>query len=104
MEVINTINKLFADCIAEKKIFLYNSDNIKAVGFLNGLKHEKLKELKDLLKKYDYEYSYVYECYLNKNSRCNDLEFYREEKNDFIESLISWKFGKNEFVNQQISI
>ena len=103
MEVINTINKLFADCIAEKKIFLYESNNIKAVGFLNGLKHEKLKELKDLLKKYGYEYSYVYECYLNKNSEYKNFESYREQKNDFIESLISWKFAISENFDEKIA-
>lgn len=94
MDVIQNIKKLFADCIAEHKIFTYSTDNLKAVAFLNGLKHDRLSELKSMLKNQGFDYSYVYECYIFKNKNCNELSCLRKEKNKFIENLISWKFAK----------
>ena len=102
MDLIKIIRKTFSDCIEENKIFTYDAENLKAVGILNGLKHTRLKDLKDLLRKNGYNYSYVYECYILNSNSINNFKEYRNEKDKFIDNLISWKFCQNNVCDNEI--
>ena len=94
LNVIGTIKKTLPKCVEEKKIFTFDGEHIKAIAFIQGLKHRKLDELKKFLKNTGYTYDFVYECYLKNDCIGECLEKYRSEKNEFLNNLITWKVSK----------
>lgn len=105
MDVIQNIEKNLENCIKENKIFTYDGNKIKCVAFINGFRHDKLPEYKELIRKLGFNYNFEYECYVRQNCQgnCDNCDKdcvgrYRLERNEFIQNLISWKFSnKNQF-------
>lgn len=91
MNVLSLIKKNLANCISDGKVFIYDSETLSAVAFLNGLKHEKLDDVKKIIKDNGFKYDNHYECYIfDKNNQAqNTID--RTERNKFISDLIHWK-------------
>jgi hypothetical protein len=93
MNVISTIRQRLENCINENKIFTYDGSHIKAIAFVQGFKHEKLNELKNLIKNKGFEYNFDLGCYTYNDCDGDCKDKYRGERDEFIDNLISWKIG-----------
>lgn len=91
LNVINTIKKTLPSCIQQKKIFTFDGVILKVIAFEKGIKHEKLQELKDFLKKAGYVYDFLYECYMKNVCTDNCSYEYRKERDEFLNNFVSWK-------------
>jgi len=84
-------------CVNDGKIFVYDGIYLKAVSFVNGFKHDKLKELKDIIKNNGFNYDFTYECYMSvgKNAEFSEKEYkdYRKERDGFINDYLHWKIS-----------
>ena len=105
MNIIQNIEENLGSSIKKNKVFTYDGKQIKCVAFMNGFKHEKLFEFKELIKKTGFSYSFEYECYVlqNCNGNCDGcgkdcIGKYRLERNELIQNLISWKFSNHQAI------
>jgi len=82
MNVLSLIKKNLANCISDGKVFIYDSETLSAVAFLNGLKHEKLDDVKKIIKDNGFRYDNHYECYIfDKNNQIQNRRGYVYQTN-----------------------
>jgi hypothetical protein len=93
MNYIRQIQETLKDCIERGKVFIYESNSLKAVAFFNGLKRDDIKDIKKDIKNNGYDYNHHFECYIleDKSIECNLIK--RKERDEFINKIISWKMN-----------
>ena len=90
MKGLDHIRSKFNKAINENKVFVYDGDFIQALAFFQGSNlKEEISQIKEFAKQHGLKYNFNFECYIHTDK--HDYNKYREEKDEFIDQLVSWK-------------
>ena len=98
MSILDPIKKRLDKALQSGKVFMFDGEYLQAIAFMQGTKDDNIQAVKHLARKhgfvYDYDYDcYLKECHLEKHLNRPQNGEYREERDAFIERIVSWKLS-----------